>query len=82
LCADAPSVSRSGVRSVSHGGGHNVLDQSMRVVFRVNCFLDAQRDNIFLNFAGQPAAGQDDRDVVLTRSDYGPDGPIVELDAE
>ena len=81
LCADAPSVSRSGVMSVNHGGGHNVLDQSLRVTYMTNCVW-AKDKNIFLNFAGQPAAGESDSDVVLTRSDYGPDGPIVELGAE
>lgn len=86
MCSDAPSVSRSGVYSVNHVGGHNVLDQSLRVTFLTDVFWAADK-NIFLNFAGRPAAGEDDRDVVLARSDHGPDGPIsegpiVELRAE
>jgi hypothetical protein len=81
LSADAPSVTSAGVASINHAGGHNVLDQSLRVVFRTNNFWNAD-SNIFLNAAGRPAAGEHYGDVVLTSSHYGPDGPIVELRAE
>jgi hypothetical protein len=86
MCADAPRLSRSGVHSVNHVGGQNVLDQSLRVTFLTDVLWAADK-NIFLNFAGRPAAGKDDDDQVLARSDHGPEGPIsegpiVELRAE
>jgi hypothetical protein len=81
ICADAPRMSSGGVTIVNHGGGYNVLDQSLRVVFRTN--FDWNSDaNIFLNLSGRPAAGEHDDDVVLTNSHYGPEGRIVELGAE
>jgi hypothetical protein len=76
LLSDAPMPARRGVRSVNHGGqGQNVIDQSMRVLFRPEAVVGG--DDIFLNDEGLQAAGVSRRDSVLAPSDVGPDGPIV-----
>jgi hypothetical protein len=79
MLADAPRLSGAGVRSVSHGGcGQYVVFQDLSVRYRANCDLSANRDNIFLNFDGQHAAGCERGDIVLGLSGAGPDGPMQE----
>jgi hypothetical protein len=81
LMADAPSLSPHGVRIVNHAGGQNVLDQGLGVRFRTDV-LNRGRDHIFLNREGEHAAGLGPKDVALIRSEYGPNGPLVPIDAD
>lgn len=76
LMADAPGLSPSDVQIVNHAGGQWVLDQGLSVRFRTRC-LGEDRDHIFLNDAGEHAAGRGPNDVVLLRSEYGPNGPLT-----
>jgi hypothetical protein len=76
LLADAPVISPRGVRSGNHRGGHNVIDERLKVDFRTNCFVPNRRDNFYLNANGQPAAGRGPKDIVLVGSATSPDGPL------
>lgn len=79
MLADAPRLSGAGVRSVNHGGcGQYVVFQDLSVRYCANSELSANRDNIFLNFDGQHAAGCQRDDIVLGLSGAGPDGPLQE----
>ena len=80
MLADAPRLSRSGVRSVNHGGcGQYIVYQDLSVRFCANCDLSANLDNIFLNYDGQHAAGCEQADIVLGLSGAGPDGPAQKI---
>ncbi len=79
MLADAPAISSTGVRSLNHAGGQNVLTQQVGVDFRTNCELAARLDNIFLNSRGEHAAGYGREDVVLMRGESTPAGQFIIL---
>lgn len=77
VLADAP-CDKLGNMSANHGeGGANVMYQDGHVGFQKQCDLEAsQRGEIYLNDAGQAAAGLDRDDTVLGRSEVTP-GKVV-----
>lgn len=74
MLADTPSDEFEHHSSANHGGcGQNTLFQDGHVAFVTSSTLpEAQRDLIFLNDAGQEAAGLDRFDTVLGRSEATP----------
>jgi hypothetical protein len=74
ILADGPSNELEHHTSANHGGcGQNTLFQDCHVAFVTSSTLpEAQRDLIYLNDAGQEAAGLDRFDTVLGRSDATP----------
>jgi hypothetical protein len=81
MLSDVPSLSHSGVRSFNHGNnGQNVLDESLRVRYRINSDLATSVDNIYLNMEGRHDAGCTKDDIVLLRADHGLGGPVLLLE--
>ncbi len=73
LMADAPSVGGGSFASANHGGGgQNVLYEDGHVQHLQNCTVQACRDHIFLNEAGQMAAGVHVNDAVIGQSSTPP----------
>lgn len=74
MLADAPSESLHYLMSANHGGcGQNVLYQDGHVRYLKQSTLAAfHPDALFLNNAGEEAAGLDRNDTVLGRSDATP----------
>ena len=69
ILADAPSFELAGLKTINHGGcGQNVLYQDQSVRYQQSCTLPGLNDHLFLNAAGQPAAGRGPFDVVLGSS--------------
>ncbi|MBX3431757.1 MAG: hypothetical protein KF847_00265 [Pirellulales bacterium] len=81
VLADAPAVTQA-FRSTPHGPcGQNVLYQSMSVRFVAGCQAP-NGDELFLNLAGQHAAGLNRDDLVLGRSEFEPLGTIFPVGDE
>jgi hypothetical protein len=77
MLADAPSFSVDGFQSANHGGcGQNVLSQDLSCRYLSLC-VSSRGDHIFLNERGQHAAGRNDHDVVLGRSEATPAGLLT-----
>ena len=87
LVADAPSQELGNRMSANHGGcGWNVLYQDGHVCFRKKSTLSEpnsvpNQDEMFLNDAGEEAAGLGPDDTVLGRSDARPE-PVKRVDLE
>jgi hypothetical protein len=84
ILSDAPTRTPDGWTSLNHvssdglGGGQNVLNQDGSVRFLVGYGCPAMDANLFVNRQGLAAAGDDESDVVLVRSDLTPGvGPEI-----
>ena len=74
VLADAPTRDENGgVVSRNHGAcGQNVLYQDGSVAFLATCWSLCEEDHLYLNDAGEVAAGRGPRDVVLAPSEATP----------
>jgi hypothetical protein len=81
VLADAPSQMLNNLMSANHGGcGQNVLFQDGHVCYQKKSSLpENQRGAIYLNDAGEEAAGLDRDDTVLGRSETTPGGVGLKL---
>lgn len=80
MLADAPSFSVAGFQSDNHGGcGQNVLYQDLSSRYCGNCVSENWGDHLFLNDQGRHAAGRNDHDAVLGRSEASPAGLIMPI---
>ncbi|MEM6798027.1 MAG: DUF1559 domain-containing protein [Planctomycetota bacterium] len=71
MLSDAPNPQTGRWQSINHGGcGQNVLFQDGSVRYERDCLL--REDNLFVNAAGEPAAGRGWDDAVLVGSDRTP----------
>jgi hypothetical protein len=79
ILADGPSDELEHHLSANHGGcGQNTLFQDGHVEFVTSCTLpEEQQDWIFLNHAGQEAAGLNRFDTVLGRSEATPTSAML-----
>jgi prepilin-type processing-associated H-X9-DG protein len=80
VLADAPCKKRDNLQSDHHCGGQNVFFQDGHVKFQIQSTLpDSQHDAIYLNNAGEEAAGLGRNDTVLGRSEATPGRVGLEL---
>ncbi len=78
LLADTPSFDVVGFQSANHGGcGQNVLFQDQSVRYCNECVSLQNKDHLFLNTAGEHAAGSHRDDVVLGRSETMPTASLA-----
>ncbi len=77
MLADAPSYSVEGFQSANHGGcGQNVIFQDLSSRYCSQCVYENGDKHLFLNTAGQHAAGRTPLDYVLGRSEATPAGNL------
>lgn len=84
ILSDAPTYLASGWVSLSHGqeGGKNVLHMDGHVRFEVGRGCPSMDSDLFANRQGRAAAGLDECDVVVVRSDQIPGPPPGSHSAE
>jgi hypothetical protein len=81
MLADAPSYSTAGFQSANHGGcGQNVIFQDLSNRYLGSCVFRKSGDHLFLNADGQHAAGRNDHDAVLGRTEVTPAGLLAPID--